>query len=137
MKWILRACLACWVIALSVAVIMVATRPAPARTVVRTVTKTRTVTRPGKTVIRYRPAPAPSPAPSPSPAAAPSPAASLPYGVTAAGAGYPAGSYFINCAIAQCVMPGSPTAGPFETTCSQPSTSMQLCNYQGGTISSP
>jgi hypothetical protein len=137
MKWILRACLACWIIAVSVAVIMFATRPAPVRTVVRTVTRTRTVTRPGKTVIRYRTA-APTPAPSPTPAAAaPSPAASLPYGVTAAGPGYPAGSYFINCSIAQCVDPGSPGAGPFGTTYSGPSTSEQLCNFQGGTISSP
>jgi hypothetical protein len=135
MKRILLACLACWMILVSVAVIMFATRPAAVRTVVRTVTRTRTVTRPGKTVIRYRTAPAPSPAPAAAPS--PAPAASLPYGVTAAGAGYPAGSYFINCAIAQCVDPGSPGAGPFGTTCTGPSTSMQLCNFQGGTISSP
>lgn len=39
------------------ALIVAGTRPAPARTVVRTVTVTRTITLPGKTVIRYRPAP--------------------------------------------------------------------------------
>ena len=49
-----------------------------------------------------------------------------------AGAGYPAGSYFINCQIAQCVIRGLAGAGPFGTTCSGPSTSEQLCNSQGG-----
>jgi hypothetical protein len=48
-----------------------------------------------------------------------------------AGAGYPAGSYFINCQIAQCVIRGLAGAGPFGTTCSGPSTSEQLCNSQG------
>jgi hypothetical protein len=131
MRRILRACLPCSVILVSMAVIVVATRPIPVRIVVRTVTETRTITRPGKVVIRYRAAAAPSPSPAVVPSQAP---VSLPAGVTPAGAGYPAGSYFIDCLTAQCVMPGSPTAGPFETTCSEPSTSEQLCNYQGGTI---
>jgi hypothetical protein len=131
-KGVLRACLPCSVILVSLAVIVVATRPIPVRIEVRTVTETRTVTRPGKVVIRYRAAAAPSPSPAGAPA--PSPAVSLPYGVTIpVDGGYPAGTYAINCLIAQCVMPGSPTAGPFGTTCSEPSTSMQICNYQGGT----
>jgi hypothetical protein len=98
MNRFLGAAIVLAILILAAAVTVIGLRPTPVRTVTHTVVQTRTVTPSPRVIIRYRAAAAPSPAPSPSPAAAPSPAASLPYGVTAAGAGYPAGSYFINCA---------------------------------------
>jgi hypothetical protein len=127
MNRFLGAALVLAILILSAAVTVIGLRPTPVRTITHIIVQTRTVTPSPRVIIRYRPATQPDP----SPTAAPSPAATLPYGVTSAGAGYPAGSYFINCQIAQCVIPGLAGAGPFETTCSRPSTSMQFC--QGGT----
>ena len=55
--------------------------------------------------------------------ATPSGASTLPAGVTA---GPDPGTYYVNCSVAQCTT--VPGAGPFGTTCSEPSTGMQLCH---------
>ena len=130
MNRFLGAALVLAILILSAAVTVIGLRPTPVRTITHTIVQTRTVTPSPRVVIRYRTAATPSP----SPVAAPSPTPSRPYGVTIpVDGGYPAGTYVINCQIAQCVQAGNPTAGPFGTTCSAPSTSMQICNYQGGT----
>src|SRR4029077_6028513 len=87
--------------------------PGPTRTV--TATATRTVPGPTHTVYRTRTRTVYVPE-------TPTPAAALPPGVTP---GPEPGTYYVDCFTAQCT--SLPGAGPFGTTCGQPSTGEQLC----------
>jgi hypothetical protein len=89
------------------------TVPGPSRTV--TATATRTVPGPVRTVYRTRTRTITVPE-------TPRPVAALPPGVTP---GPEPGTYYVDCFTAQCT--SLPGAGPFGTTCGQPSTGEQLC----------